>query len=96
MLHLSLLIISAVSAKSVKPLQNHVVLKLLICCLQKEFATDFKTTTILRQALKAAAQIKCLALFVPPLLGDRVNDDPEMWELYLLIIDIFKISQITN
>ena len=37
-----------------------------------------------------AAQMKCLVLYFPLLIGDRVNEDSEYWELFVLILDIFK------
>lgn len=38
-----------------------------------------------------AAQMKCLALYFPLIVGDKVDEDSAEWELLLLIIDIFKL-----
>lgn len=38
-----------------------------------------------------AAQMDCLALFFPLLVGDKVDEDSEVWELYLLILHVFKL-----
>ncbi|KAJ8021395.1 hypothetical protein HOLleu_38575 [Holothuria leucospilota] len=38
-----------------------------------------------------AAQMKCLAIFLPLIIGDKVEEDSDLWELYLLLLEIFKL-----
>ena len=38
-----------------------------------------------------AAQMKCLALYLPLIVGDLVDENSDAWELFLLLLDIFKI-----
>ena len=38
-----------------------------------------------------AAQMQCLMLYFPLLIGDLVNEDSEHWELFVLILHMFKL-----
>ena len=38
-----------------------------------------------------AAQTKCLALYLPLIVGDLIDEGSDVWEMFLLLLDIYKI-----
>ena len=40
---------------------------------------------------QTASQMKCLAQYLPLIIGDLVPEDSEVWELFLLLLQIYKI-----
>ena len=38
-----------------------------------------------------AVQMKCLACYIPLIVGDLIDDLSDVWELFLLLLDIYKI-----
>lgn len=40
---------------------------------------------------QSAAQTNCLALYLPMIIGDLVDEDSEVWELFLLLLDVYKL-----
>ena len=38
-----------------------------------------------------ASQMKCLALYFPLIMSDLVDENSEVWELFLLLLDVFKM-----
>ena len=38
-----------------------------------------------------AAQMKCLALYLPLIIGDAVDETSDVWEMLVLLLDIYKI-----
>ena len=38
-----------------------------------------------------AAQMKCLALYLPLIIGDLISEESDVWEMFLLLLDIYKI-----
>ena len=40
---------------------------------------------------QSASQMQCLALFMPLIIGDKVAHDSQCWELFLILLEIYKI-----
>ncbi|XP_071855580.1 uncharacterized protein [Apostichopus japonicus] len=38
-----------------------------------------------------ASQMHCLAVYIPIMIGDKVPRDSQFWELYLLLLEIYKL-----
>lgn len=38
-----------------------------------------------------AAQVKCLAFYLPLIVADLVEETSDYWELFLLLLDLYKI-----
>ncbi|XP_022111534.1 uncharacterized protein LOC110990748 isoform X2 [Acanthaster planci] len=38
-----------------------------------------------------ASQMACLAMYLPLIIGDKVQENDDVWEVYLLLLDIYKI-----
>ncbi|KAJ8018321.1 hypothetical protein HOLleu_43753 [Holothuria leucospilota] len=71
-----------------------------ISCFKYGFADQKNKPSPLKQSSlsnpgkssgQTASQMMCLAFSLPLIIGNEIEEDCEIWELYLLLLDIFKI-----